>query len=213
MKMTKKIVAGMAATVLALSMMVGTAFAQRTLPATWGDEENGAFAGEATSDNHVWLTLCGGGEQYSDQETANKVAKVIYYFDGDCTIDVSHISNTEKGGWSPSTVSGVVINGVTPVSCDIKLNPKIVSAWVEAIVNVYTKTAGPLSLVKAEFVDASGNVLVTIEPKANVPATTPSSSSSSSSLPKTGVVSTALVFGLGATAFGTGATLLKKKED
>ena len=51
------------------------------------------------------------------------------------------------------------------------------------------------------FLDADGNkvALVAAEPAATA-------------TPKTGVVSFALLFGLGAAAMGTGAVVLKKKE-
>lgn len=55
-----------------------------------------------------------------------------------------------------------------------------------------------------------GTMTVTVEDAAAAPAET--SSEATTDVPKTGVVSTALIFGLGAAVLGTGSVVLKKKE-
>ncbi|MBH1941263.1 hypothetical protein I5677_10195 [Mobilitalea sibirica] len=198
MKLRNKLMAGFAATVLALSMMVGSAMASTdVLPFEYPNEAN------AATNNDVWVVLFGGtaATPLTDDEAVRDAVKTVdIVITGNASFDAELIANF-AGGWVPTTMAGQTVDGELVLSL-----PYVVkgSGYAEVIVNLKNKTEGPLAVARMDFKDADGKVLVTHGGAAEAAA--------EESVPKTGVVSTALLLGLGAVAFGTGAVALKKKE-
>lgn len=259
MKLTKRVLAGMAATVLALSMMVGTAFAASS--ASWSDAGSVTHSWDVNSagyQNDAWVKLIGGGTIVSDEDTAHSVTKVVANFKGEGSATINLIYNYD-GGWETVASQSGEFSGEFKIEANINGSN---TTYCEVITQV-GDIIGTLDLVNYEFLDASGKTVFTVGDKAAAASTTAASTSTtatstaatsttatttktetttakdnnkttapttetiatqpaaasttnsttSATLPKTGVVSTVVVLGLGATAFGTGATLLKKKED
>ncbi|MBP1754122.1 MAG: hypothetical protein H6Q59_520 [Firmicutes bacterium] len=200
MKLRNKVFAGLAATVLALTMMVGTAMASTDqLPFAYPND-----AGVATN-NDVWVKLIGGGTVISTTEVAEATRSVDITIEGKCSFEPELIFNFD-GGWVPTALGKTDVDGTTVLN--MPMNGKG-TTWCEVVVNLMNKTEGPLAVTKMEFKDEAGAVLLTW-PADAAAATT--AAADTTAAPKTGVVSLALIFGLGAAAMGTGSVVLKKKE-
>jgi len=85
--------------------------------------------------------------------------------------------------------------------------------WCEAVLNLRNKSEGPLEVTRIDFLDEAGAVVLSVGSETASATETSTEVTTTEATPKTGVVSTALFLGLGATVFGTGALVLKKKED
>jgi len=195
----KKILAGFAATVLALTMMMGTAMATTdVLPFEYPNEANVA------TDNDVWVKLIGGGNVISTADVSAKVRSVDVTITGNATFDAEFIYNYD-GGWVPTTYPGQTVNGklVLTMPMDGSQAPN----WCEIIVNLKNKSEGPLTVAMMEFKDENGNVLVTHGYVAEDTAET-----AATSTPKTGVVTYGAVYGLAAALFASGAVALRRKQ-
>lgn len=232
MMLRKKLLAAFAATVLALSMMVGSAMAQTDqLPFDYAND-----AGVAVN-NDVWVVLFGGtaGTPITDDTAVrDAVVSVDVIITGKATFDGQIVANCENPGWTPTDFPGESVDGETTLS--IPLVGKD-NNWVEVVVNLANKSEGPLQVTRMDFKDADGNVVAsrgaasaeageveveegddavaetTTENKAEVAETTAATENkAATSVPKTGVASLGLLFGLGAAVLGTGAVVLKKKE-
>ena len=191
MKLRNKVFAGLAATVLALTIMVGSAMASTDqLPFAYPNEAN------ATTDNDVWVKLIGGGTVISTAEVAHATRSVDITVEGKCSFEPELIYNFD-GGWVPTNPGVTTVDGSTVLTMPMNGTG---TGWCEVVVNLKNKTEGALSVTKMEFKDEAGKVLVTWPEGAAADAT-----------PKTGVASLALVFGLGAAVMGTGSIVLKKK--
>ena len=196
MKFRNKILAGFAATVLALSMMVGSAMAQTDkLPFDYPNEAN------APTNNDIWVVLYGGAAATpltDDAAIRDNCKSVDVVITGKCSFDAEIIANF-AGGWLPTALNGQTVDGELTLSI-----PYIVkdSGYAEVIVNLKNKTEGPLAVARMDFKDPSGAVLLSHGGAA----------ATDSAAPKTGVESLGLVFGLGAAVLGSGAVVLKRKE-
>ncbi len=196
MKLRNKILAGFAATVLALSMMVGSAMASTDkLPFVYPNEAN------APTNNDVWVVLYGGAAATpltDDAAVRDACKSVDIVISGNCSFDAELIANF-SGGWLPTAVDGQTVDGELVLSM-----PYIVkdSGYAEVIVNLKNKTEGPLEISRMDFKDAAGEVLISHGGAA----------AATEAAPKTGVESLGLVFGLGAAVLGSGAVILKRKE-
>jgi hypothetical protein len=198
MKLRNKVFAALAVTVLTLTMMVGSAMASTDqLPFAYPNEAN------AATNNDVWVKLIGGGTVISTTEVADATRSVDITVEGKCTFDPELIFNFD-GGWVPSKPGVTTVDGSTVLTMD--MNGKD-TTWCEVVVNLMNKTEGPLSVTKMEFKDEAGAVLLTWPAEAASAA-----ADDTAATPKTGVVSLALVFGLGTAAMGTASVILKKKE-
>ena len=196
MKLRSKILAGFLATIICLSLTVGTALASTDqLPYDYPEE-----AGVAT-DNDVWVKIIGGGNVLGDTDIAHATRSVDITITGKASFDLEFIYNSDAG-WLPVMQKCESVDGEKVYNFEMNGDG---TSWCEAVVNLQNKSEGPLQVTKMEFKDEAGNVLLTVGGDSEAAA--------SDSTPKTGVVSTAIFFGLGAAAFGTGAVLLKKKED
>lgn len=194
MKLRNKVLAGFAATVMALTLMTGAVFASTdVLPFTYGEE-----AGVATN-NDVWVVLFGGTAATpltDDTAVRDSVASVDVVITGKCSFDAELIANCQSPNWLATNLAGQSVDGETVLNMALSGKDQ---GWVEVIINLKNKTEGPLEITRLDFKDADGNVVL--------------SHGAASDAPKTGVVSTALFLGLGAAVFGTGAVVLKKKEE
>ncbi|MDF2484153.1 MAG: hypothetical protein K0R46_321 [Herbinix sp.] len=198
MKLRNKVFAGLAATVLALTMLVGTAMASTDqLPFAYPNEAN------AATDNDVWVKLIGGGTVISTTEVADATRTVDITVEGKCSFEPELIFNFD-GGWVPTAPGVTDVDGSTVLT--MPMNGKG-TTWCEVVVNLKNKTEGALAVTKMEFKDEAGAVLLTWPADAGAAAT-----DDAAATPKTGVVSLAFVFGLGAAVMGTGSVVLKKKE-
>lgn len=196
MKLRNKVVAGFVATVLALSMMAGAAFASTdVLPFDYPED-----AGVAT-DNDVWVKVIGGGTVIGDQDIAHAIRSVDITITGNATFDFEFIYNSDAG-WSPVSLPGETVEGQKVFNFAMN---GAGTGWCEAVVNLQNKTEGALQVTAMEFKDEAGEVILS---HGDVPA-----GDAGEAAPKTGVVSTALFLGLGALVTGAGAVVLKKKED
>ncbi len=217
MKLRKKVLAVFTATVLVLSMMVGTALAStHELPYSYGNEA------DVQTNNDVWVVLYGGTaapELTGDEAVRDSVKSVEVTISGDASFTPEIIINSEDG-WDAETFSSQTVDGSTTVSKDFDGTGQ---GYVEVIVNLMGKSEGSLEITRIDFKDASGNVVVstggTDAPAApteetpaadDAPATDDAPAEES---PKTGVVSSALFLGLGAIVSASAAVVLKKKED
>lgn len=210
MKLRNRILAGFAATVLALSMMVGSAMAgTKELPFEYPNEAN------AATNNDVWVKVTGGsaGEAISTEEIAHAIRSVDITITGKATFDAELIFNFD-GGWVPTKMAGQTVDG--ELVLNLPMNGKG-SSYCEVIVNLQNKTEGALAVSKMEFKDENGNVILThggeAAPAAEAAAPAADKTAAPAAAPKTGVVSSALLLGFGAVAFGSGAVALKKKEN
>jgi len=199
MKLRSKVLAGFIVAVLALTMVAGTAFAADKLPAKFEEAAGGGPVDGQTQNNDVWIKVIGGGSVYGNQEIAHATRSVDITITGKCSFTLEFIYNYD-GGWGPAITSQETIDGEKVYNFAMN---GAGTTWCEAVVNLRDKTEGPLEITRMEFKDEAGNVLLTVGPE---PA-------GGDAAPKTGVVSTALFFGLGAAVLGTGAVVLKKKEE
>lgn len=191
MKLRNKVLAGFAASVLALSMMLGTAMASTDeLPFSYPNEAN------APTDNDVWVKLIGGGKVISTSEVANATRSVDITIEGNCEFDPELIYNYDNG-WVPTTPGKQKVDGTLVLSMPMN---GAGTTWCEVVINLRNKTEGPLAITKLDFKDEAGNILLT------------HGAATETAVADTGVASTALFFGLGAAAFGAGAFALKRKE-
>lgn len=201
MKLRNKVFAGFAATVLALSMMVGSAMAStKDLPFNYPTEAN------APTNNDVWVKLTGGsaGEAVGTQDIADQTKSVDVVITGNCSFDAELIFNFD-GGWVPTAMGGQTVDG------ELVLNMPFVgkgASYAEVIVNLQNKTEGELAVTRLDWKDDAGNVVFSWGAEAGA-AEAPAADAS---VPKTGVTSVALLLGLGAAVCGSGAVVLKKKE-
>lgn len=197
MKLRNKVLAAFVATVLCLSMMVGSALAQtHELPFDYPEDA------EVATNNDVWVVLFGGTAApplTDDEALRDSIKTVDIVISGNASFDAEIISNGPS--WVPYSHPGQTVDGEMTLTLDYDMEGL---GYSEVIVNLQNKSEGPLSVKRMDFKDADGNVVLAHGAASEV---------ASEAAPKTGLVSTALFLGLGATAFGTGAVILKKKED
>ncbi len=200
MKLRNKIFAGFAATVLALSMMIGSAMASTDkLPFAYPNEAN------APTNNDVWVVLYGGtaATPLTDDTAIRDACKSVdIIVTGKCSFNPELIANF-SGGWLPSSPGNQTVDGELVLSM-----PYIVkdSGYAEVVINLKDKTEGPLEITRIDFKDADGEVLISTGGAEEVVE------EAAAAAPKTGVESLGLVFGLGAAVLGSGAVVLKRKE-
>lgn len=221
MRLKSKILATLTATVLMLSTMTGFAFAAGQA----SFEDAGSPVREWTEKstqyaNDAWVKLIGGGTTVSDTDTAHQVRKVIAYFSGKGSASIHLIYNSD-GGWNEVATQEGDFDGDFQLEANI--NGKD-TTWCETVIQV-GNIVGSFQLIRYEYFDDNGNLVFTCgdanesiavsevasEP-APITATITSPAEASTSLPKTGVVSSAFFLTLGASAFTTGLSLLKKKD-
>lgn len=202
MSFRNKVFAGFAVTVLALTMMLGTAMAStKELPFEYPNE-----AGYQTN-NDVWVKLIGGGagEAVSTQEIADLTASVDIVITGKCSFDAELIHNYD-GNWKITKKPSQTVDG--ELILNLPFHGKDTS-YSEVVVNLQNKTEGPLAVTRLDWKDEAGKVVFTWPVAAEAPA---ESAAPAADVPKTGVLSAALFLAFGTAAFGTGAVVLKKKE-
>jgi LPXTG-motif cell wall-anchored protein len=198
MKLRNKFFAGLVATILVLSLTVGTALASTDqLPFDYPEE-----AGVAT-DNDVWVKIIGGGTVIGDTDIAHATRSVDITITGNATFDFEFVYNSDAG-WAPLQLPGETVEGEKVFNFAMN---GAGTGWCEVVVNLQNKTEGALQVTRMDFLDEAGEVLLSHGPAAA------GGDAGGDAAPKTGVVSTALFLGLGAAIFGTGAVVLKKKED
>ncbi len=215
MRLRNKILAVFATTVLLVSMMAGTAMAREKweLPFEYPNEA------AAATDNDVWVKLTGGGFAISTEEVAQQVRSVDITVTGKASFDAELIYNSDIQGWKPTRLTDQTVDGEVVLTSDMDGS---FTSYCEIVVNLQNKTEGPLAVAKLEFKDEAGTVLVTWPdaegtaeeaaeeaPAAEAAETT---EAAASDVPKTGVASSALIFGLGALACGIGSGINKKKS-
>ncbi|NLP16577.1 MAG: LPXTG cell wall anchor domain-containing protein [Clostridiales bacterium] len=194
MKLRNKLLAGFVATVLVLSMTLSTALASTDqLPFDYPEE-----AGVAT-DNDVWVKIIGGGTVIGDADIAHATRSVDLTISGNASFELEFIYNSDAG-WLPVNMPGESVDGEKVYNFPMN---GAGTSWCEAVVNLKNKSEGPLQVTSMAFKDENGEVILFHG----------LDTSGSGDAPKTGVVSTALFLGLGAAVLGTGAVVLKKKED
>jgi LPXTG-motif cell wall-anchored protein len=197
MKLRTKVFAGFIVIVLLLSLTVGTALAATELPVAYDEAAGGAALLPQTDNNDVWIKITGSGVTYGNQEIAEKTRSVDITITGNATFDVQFIYNS-NAGWLSQDYPGQSVEGEKVFNYAMNGSG---TQWCEAVINLRNKSEGPLEVTRMEFKDEAGEVILTVGEPA------------SDAAPKTGVVSTALFLGLGAAVLGTGAVVLKKKED
>lgn len=196
MKLRNKVLAGFFATILLLSMTVGTALASTDqLPFDYPEEA------DVATDNDVWVKITGGGSTVGNEEIAHATRSVDITITGEATFELEFIYNSDAG-WTPQSLPGEEVSGEKVYN--FAMNGAGTS-YCEAVLNLKNKSEGPLQVTRMDFLDEAGEVL--LSHGAGAPA------GGGDAAPKTGVVSTALFLGLGAAVLGTGAVVLKKKED
>ena len=223
MKLRKKALACFTATVLALSMMVGTALATEKIPAVYEDAAGGTVVDGETDGNHVWMSLFGGTAATpitDDVAVRDSVRTVDVVITGNATFDAEFVLNYQTPGWTPVDLGQQTVDGELVLSTEYDGTDQ---DWAEFIVNLRNKSEGPLEVTRIDFKDGSGNVVASLgdasAPAADAPADdapaddAPAADVPADDSPKTGVASSALIFGLSAIALGSGAVVLKKKED
>lgn len=197
MKLRNKIFAGFIATVLLLSMTVGTAFASTDqLPFDYPNEAN------APTNNDVWMVLFGGTAATpitDDEALRDSVKSADVVITGNASFNAEIIYNY-TGGWVPTTFPDQTVDGEMTLNIPADGTG---AGYAEIVVSLKDKSEGPLSVKRIDFKDADGNIVISHG----------EASAAADAAPKTGVVSTALFLGLGAAVLGTGAVVLKKKED
>lgn len=223
MKLRNKVLSAFIATVLVLSMMVGTALAQtHELPFDYPED-----AGYVSPDNDVWVVLFGGAAApplTADEALRDSIRSVDVVITGNATFTADLVANGPE--WTPHQFPGESVNGETIVTIPYDMTGQ---GYTEIVVNLKDKSEGPLQITRIDFKDADGNVVLThgaasdaapVENKEDtteitevIETTEKAPAKTTETAPKTGVVSTALFLGLGAVAFGSGAVVLKKKED
>jgi len=222
-KLKNKVLSTLIATVLVLSMMVGTALAQtHELPFDYPED-----AGYVSPDNDVWVVLFGGAAApplTDDEALRDSIRSVDVIISGNATFDAHIVANGPS--WTPHDFYGQSVDGETTINIPYDMTGV---GYTEVVVNLKNKSEGPLQITRMDFKDADGNVVLAhgaasdaapVEEPADdnddvveVAETAPEAPAKTETAPKTGLVSSALLLGLGAVAFGTGAVVLKKKED
>ncbi|MBH1941262.1 LPXTG cell wall anchor domain-containing protein [Mobilitalea sibirica] len=244
MKLRNKLFAGFAATVLTLSMMVGSAFG-----ATIDTIDSAAGAREADK-APWWIVLvdgaaCDGAAVTYHKEIAdviNDIASIDFVVNGNCSVEYHVIYqgaySPDGSGYDNNTLKAVplTVDGVTVVSADYDGSVLDGTNGSAVAFLLRNKTEGELSLEQFVLRNADGDIiggvdgtgyLAAADAKAlfneltgEAPAAEEVAEEASeeaapaaeASVPKTGVVSSALLLGLGAVAFGTGSVVLKKRE-
>jgi LPXTG-motif cell wall-anchored protein len=210
MKFRNKILAGFFATVLILSMTVGTALAADNLPAAYDEAAGGLPVAGQTDGNDVWIKITGSGTAHGNAEIANVTRSAAITISGNATFDLEFIYNSD-GGWAPAPqLTGESVDGSKVYNFDMDGTG---TNWCEAVLNLRNKSEGPLEVTRIDFLDEAGAVVLSVGSETASATETSTEVTTTEATPKTGVVSTALFLGLGATVFGTGALVLKKKED
>ncbi len=198
MKLRNKVFAGFIATILVLSMTMGTALASTDqLPFDYPNEAN------AATNNDVWVVLYGGTAATpltDDVAIRDSITSVDVVIAGKATFTAEIIANG-PGPWSPTSYPDQEVDGEMVLNLPYIMKD---AGYCEVVVNLQGKSEGALQIKRLDFKDADGNVVL---------AHGAASEGASEAAPKTGVVSTALFLGLGAAVLGTGAVVLKKKED
>lgn len=207
MKLISKFLAGFFATVLILSMTVGTALAADNLPAAYDEAAGGLPVTGQTEGHDVWIKIIGSGTAYGDADIANATRSADITITGNATFDMEFVYNSD-GGWAPVALAGESVDGEKVYTFDMN---GAGTNWCEAIVNLRNKSEGALEVTRIDFKGETGDVVLSVGAASAV--ATDSAEPTAEAAPKTGVVSTALFLGLGATVFGTAAVVLKKKED
>ncbi|MHB8128166.1 MAG: hypothetical protein ACYDEX_04135 [Mobilitalea sp.] len=250
MKLQNKFFAGFAATVLALSMMVGTAMA--ATPIFTYDAAAGAK--EDAKSTVICELMSGGGNQdgmngpvYADlQAIATQTASVDVLLTGNFT-GTAHLNLVGDFSFTPT---GDGYDNKTYAAKPITVDGFLVysGAYGEITADarfaflLRDKSEGAAALEAYIFRDADGEIVggqdgagfltaakatslfnsitgveeevaeeVAEEEVAEV-VEEEAAPAEEAAVPQTGVVSVALLFGLGAAAFGTGSVVLKKKE-
>lgn len=211
MKLRNKFLAGFFAMVLVLSMSVGTAFAADNLPAAYDEAAGGLPVAGQTDGHDVWIKITGGGTTHGDAEIANATRSVVITISGKASYDMEFVYNSSNG-WAPSPeLKGESVDGSKTYNFDMDGTG---TDWCEAVVNLRNKSEGALEVTRMDFLDEAGAVLLAVGPEAAPEAATEDTPDAApDEAPKTGIVSTALFLGFGAAVLGTGAVVLKKKED
>ncbi|NLO10647.1 MAG: LPXTG cell wall anchor domain-containing protein [Clostridiales bacterium] len=180
-------------------MTVGTALAgTNELPFNYPNDAN------AATNNDVWIVFYGGTATppiNSDEAVRDSIKSVDVVISGKATFNAELIYNY-TGGWVPLTFADQEVDGEMTLNmpCD-----GTGAGYAEVVVNLKDKSEGPLAVKRLDFKDADGAVVLSHGEA--------SAAAGGEAAPKTGVVSTALFLGLGAAVLGTGAVVLKKKED
>lgn len=243
MKLRNKFIAGFAAIVLVLSMMVGTAMA-----ATIDSIDTAAAAKEATKDKW-WIKLVDGAAcdgavvAYHAEmaDVASKVASIDFVVNGKCTIEYHVIYqgaySPDGSGYDNNTLKAVpaTVDGVTVISADY--DGSVLDGTVGSAVAFLArnKSEGAFALEAYILRDADKNIIAGVDGTGFLAAAdatalfneltgvveeaapaeevaTDDAAATDAAVPQTGVVSFALLFGLGAATLGTGSVILKKKE-
>ena len=200
-------------------MMVGTAFATENIPAVYEEAAGGTVVDGETDGNHVWMSLYGGEAATpltDDVAVRDSVRTVDVVITGNATFDAEFVLNYQSPGWTPVALGQQTVDGELVLSKEYDGTGQ---DWAEFIVNLRNKTEGPLEITRIDFKDGSGTVVASIGAATDAPADAPADAPTDApadapaDAPKTGVASSALVFGLSAIALGSGAVVLKKKED
>ncbi len=212
MKLRNKVFAGFAATVLTLSMMVGTALAStRELPFEYPNEAN------APTDNDVWVKLIASPEEsVGTREIADITKSVDIVIAGKCSFDAELIFNSDLYSWLPTAQNGQTVDGELTLNMPFDSNG---CAWAEVVVSLKNKTEGPLAVTRMDWKDEAGNITFTwpvgaaeAAPAEAADDAVATDAAPTEAAPKTGVESFGLLFGLGAAVLGSGAVVLKRKE-
>lgn len=194
MKLRNKVFAGFIATILVLSMAMGTALAGTDqLPFDYPNEA------DAATNNDVWVVLYGGtaATPLTDDVTLrDSITSVDVVIAGKATFNAEIVANG-PGPWAPTSYPDQEVDGEMVINMPYVMKD---ARYCEVIVSLKEKSEGPLQVKRLDFKDAAGTVVL-------------SHGAASEAAPKTGVVSTALFLGLGAAVLGTGSVVLKKKED
>lgn len=208
MKLRNKVIAGLAATVLALSMMIGTAMAGTdVLPFAYPNDAN------AATNNDVWVVLFGGTAatpMTDDVAIRDSIKSVDVAINGNATFDAEIIANM-TAGWLPTTFAAQTVATGTELVINMPFDAKD-AGYAECVVSLKNKTEGALEVSRIDFKDADGNVVLTKGVAAAAAPVADDAAATDTAVPQTGVLSFALLFGLGAVTLGTGSVVLKKKE-
>lgn len=233
MKLRNKVLTGFAATVLALSMMVGTALAATPLY-TYGEE-----AGAKESDKALVICelLSGGGNQDGANGPVYDELQALYAdiasvdclltgnFTGTAHLNlVGDLEFTPNGtGYDNQTYANkeIVVDGNLVYSAD--LGPISTDARFAFLLR--NKTEGTAVLEGYVFRNADGDIVAGMDGAGYLDAAAAQAlydaatgavaevaEEPAEEAPKTGVVSAALLLGVGAVASALGSVVLKKKE-
>ena len=163
-----------------------------------------------SEDTNTTVVFHGGeGELVADASDIDLIEKIRLNFGGDSDFFKIKVIIDSGQGWD--TVfdnSGVDDDGISVANgpIEITLSDKHKAAnddgnkWLKVRVELHYKNAMSLQLESIDFLGADGKSIVSAGDDVN-------------SSPATGAISTTLFLGLGLTALGTGAVVLKKKEE